>query len=285
MALALMLVAAIVLAGAACSGGNGYSPTPTPAATTGAGQSPGASVTSAPASTKPDTQYVDALNAAASALPLDLAQGNKLGSDNAPLKMFTFVDFQCPYCLRFAATQEPTLISEYVKTGKLQIIAQMFPILGQESVLAAVAGQCAAAQDKFWQFYDHLYLVEAQAGQVSNEQRDVGRLSRDNLVKYATDLGMDPARFNTCFDDPATLSAVQDSVDNGHNFGITGTPGFVINNVSHGSGAPASLDAWRQILDAALRATPVASPTTAAANAAWARRSSDSAGPVGSATR
>ena len=265
---ALALASVALLVGAACSSGNGYSPTPTPDAASAAAQSPGASVTSAPASTKPDTQFVDALQSAAAALPLDMAKGNKLGSDTAPLKMLTFVDFQCPYCLRFAATQEPTLISEYVKTGKLQIIAQMFPIIGQESVLAAVAGQCAAAQDKFWQFYDHLYLVEAQAGQVSNEQRDVGRFTRDNLVKDATDVGMDATKFNTCFDDPATLAAVQDSVNTGHNFGITGTPGFVINNVSHGSGAPASLDAWRQILDNALKATPAPSPTNAASNAA-----------------
>ncbi len=265
----LALFGAAALAAASCSSGNGYSPTPTAAAATTASaqQSTVASPSPTQAASKPDTQYVDALNAAASALPLDMARGNKLGSDDAPLKMLTFVDFQCPFCLRFAATQEPTLISEYVKTGKLQIVAQMFPILGQESVLAAVAGQCAAAQDKFWQFYDHLYLVEAQAGQVSNEQRDVGRFSRDNLVKYATGLGMDATKFNTCFDDPATLSAVQDSVDTGHNFGITGTPGFVINNVSHGSGAPASLDAWRQILDNALNATPISSPTTSASSA------------------
>lgn len=264
-ALAVSVVAIVAaLLVAACSSGNGYSPTPTPAATTttNAALSPAASATTAPVSSKPDTQYVDALDAAASALPLGMAKGNKLGNDDAPLKMLTFVDFQCPFCLRFAATQEPSLIADYVKTGKLQIIAQMFPILGQESVLAAVAGQCAAAQDKFWQFYDHLYLVEAQSGQVSNEQRDVGRFSRDNLVKYATGLGMDATKFNTCFDDSATLAAVQDSVDTGHNFGITGTPGFVINDISHGSGAPASLDAWRQILDNALKATPIPSSTT-----------------------
>lgn len=268
-----VVIAATILA-AACSSDRGYSPTPIPTVTVTTGAAPsGASATVPPVSTKPpatkpDTQFVDALQKAAAALPLDMAKGNKLGSDSAPLKMMTFVDFQCPYCLRFAATQEPTLIQEYVKTGKLQIIGQMFPILGQESVLAGVAGQCAAAQDKFWQFYDHLYIVEAQAGQVSNEQRDVGRFSRANLVKYATDIGMDPAKFNTCFDDPATLTAVQDSVDTGHNFGITGTPGFVINNVSHGSGAPASLDAWRRVLEGALKATPVASPTAAASNAA-----------------
>lgn len=274
-AVAVAVLALGALFAAACSSDRGYSPTPTPTVTVAASSEAPAGASSAappvstrPPSTKPDTQYVDALNAAASGLPLDMAKGNKLGSDDAPLKMLTFVDFQCPYCLRFAATQEPTLISEYVKTGKLQIIAQMFPILGQESVLAGVAGQCAAAQDKFWQYYDHLYLVEAQAGQVSNEQRDVGRFSRENLLKYATSLGMDAAKFNTCFDDPATLAAVQDSVDTGHNFGITGTPGFVINNISHGSGAPASLDAWHKILDDALKAPPVSSPTPAGSNAA-----------------
>jgi protein-disulfide isomerase len=162
--------------------------------------------------------------------------------------------------LKFAATQEPTLIEEYVKSGKLQIIAQMYPILGPESVLAAVGGECAAAQDKFWDYYDRLYLVQAQAGQVSNERQNVGRFSRENLVGYATDLGMDGTAFNSCIADPATVAAVQTSVNAARDFGITGTPGFVINGVSHGSGAPSSLDAWRNILETALTQTPTASP-------------------------
>jgi protein-disulfide isomerase len=260
-ALAIIGATAVVLmvvVASACSDDNGYSPTPTPQASPTVSRSSRAATSPTPGdvSTKPDTAYVDALNKAASSLPLDLASGNKLGKDDAPLKMLTFVDFQCPYCLKFAAVQEPALIDEYVKTGKLQIIVQPYPILGPESVQAAIAGECAAAQDRFWPYYDHLYLIQAQAGQVSNERGNVGRFSPDHLVSYANDLGLDSAVFTSCLDDPATLSSVQDAVETARKFGITATPGFVINGVSHGSGTPATMDAWRQLLDGLLNAPP-----------------------------
>lgn len=269
---ALALILAVGVFAAACSQRQDYSAAATaapsaPASAASSPQAAGSPTVAAPtpdtsgSAAKPDTQYVDALKAAEAALPRSLISGNKLGSDDAPLKMLTFVDFQCPYCLKFAATQEPTIIKEYVETGKLQIIAQMFPILGQESVLAAVGGQCAAAQEKFWDYYDGLYIAQAQLGQVSDEKLNVGRFTRESLAGYATGDGIDAAAFADCLADPAMLAAVQDAVNTGRSFGITGTPGFVINGVSHGSGAPASLDDWRQILDDALRAGPAATPT------------------------
>ncbi|HKS92950.1 MAG TPA: thioredoxin domain-containing protein [Tepidiformaceae bacterium] len=224
-----------------------------------------------------DQQYVTDIQNATKDLPLDLANGNKLGKDDAPLKLTTFVDFQCPFCLKFTATQEPTLINEYVKTGKMQIIVQPYPIFqGDESFRAAQAGECAASFNKFFPYYDKLYLVQAQAGQVSNEKQNVGRFTAANLIKYATDVGMDKDKFTTCLNSGKFDSDIQASNNQAKNFGITATPGFLINGTPIGSGTPATIDDWRNALNKILTTTPTAtgsatpattaSPTTATAS-------------------
>ncbi len=217
----------------------------------------------------PDKQYATDIEQASQNLPLDLANGNKLGKDDAPLKLTTFVDFQCPFCLKFTATQEPTLISEYVKTGKMQIIVQPYPIFqGDESFRAAQAGECAASLNKFWPYYDKLYLIQAQAGQVSNEKQNVGRFTAANLITYATDVGMDKDKFTTCLNSGKFDSDIQNSNNQAKNFGITATPGFLLNGTPIGSGTPATLDDWRKALNAVLNGTPTATTSATAAGSA-----------------
>lgn len=202
-------------------------------------------------------------------LPLDLANGTKLGKDDAPIKLTEFADYQCPFCLQFAAEQEPELIEKFVKTGKVQLIYRNNPILGKngESVRAAVAGYCAADENKFWQYHNKLFTVQAEAGQSpSNERIDVGRFSDTNLKKYADEIGLDRTKFDSCLGSPDTLAKVTEDKRLADQNGITGTPGFLVNGQRLGTGTPANIDAWQQIFDAVL-ATPTAAPSgTAGAN-------------------
>lgn len=221
-----------------------------------------------------DQQYVNDIETASKELPLNMANGMKLGKDDAPIKLTTFIDFQCPFCLKFTATQEPTLINEYVKTGKMQIIVNTFPIFpGDESFRAAQAGQCAAAEGKFWPYYDKLYLVQAQAGQVSNEKQNVGRFSAANLVSYAGDVGLDKNTFSQCLNSGKYDSAIQNVVLQAKNFGITATPGFLVNGTPIGSGTPATIDDWRKALNQILNATPTATGSATATGSSTAAAS------------
>ena len=201
------------------------------------------------------------LQTAAADFPYDKADGLKLGDDNAPLKLTEFEDFQCPFCLKYTSTQEPTLIKEYVETGKMQITYQNLPLLGAESVSAAKAGLCAADQggDKFWRLHNLLFLTQAQAGQGDEEHNDVGRFSDDQLKKFAQQAGVDTAKFNDCYDNSAAdkVAQITDQQRQASSFGLTGTPGFLINGSPFGNGgAPNSIDDWRTALDGILNATP-----------------------------
>ena len=180
----------------------------------------------------------DKISAGKAEFPYDMVNGTKVGKDDAPIKLVQFEDFQCPFCLQYTSEDEPTLINEYVKTGKMQIEFRHLTVLGAESLAAAKAGECAAEQNKFWQYHNELFLTQAKAGQATSERVNVGRFSDDNLKSYARDLGLDTTKFNSCFDSPATLEAVQNDLREATSFGIRSTPGFLINSQPIGSGAP-----------------------------------------------
>jgi protein-disulfide isomerase len=196
--------------------------------------------------------------------PYDLANGAKLGKDDALLKLTMYEDFQCPFCLRFTINQEPTIIEEYVKTGKLQIEYKHLPVLGTESTRAGKGAVCAAEQDKFWQFHNRLFRAQADAGQLENERVNVGRFSDDNLKAIIKDLGGDADRWQSCFDGESSLQKVQDDQREATSLGIRATPGFRLNGQPLGSGAPSEVSGWRKIFDDALKALTETPTGTAA---------------------
>lgn len=235
-------VAALALAAAACGGDDDSSPALTPG-------------TAAPTAQRTPTPQ-SATDAAIAAfrnfdVPRELVDGQALGKADAKVVVAVYEDFQCPFCLRFTITNEMTIIEEYVKTGKVRFEFHHFPILGQESVQAAVAAQCAAAQGRFWQFHKKLFLVQAESGQLTTEKLNVGRFSEANLRAYAAEAGIDATAFDSCYRNPETADKVTADARQARYAGLPGTPAFIINGKALAS-SPDSAAAWRRILDDAL---------------------------------
>jgi protein-disulfide isomerase len=238
---------AMVLAGA-CGGDDDSSPTPRPtsaAATTGTTR---ASVTTA---TAPD---VSAQVAAFRAfeVPPELTSGPTAGKPEAKVTLEMYEDFQCPHCLNFTLNFEQLIFQEYVIPGKIKVTFRQFPILGAESGNAALGAACAAAENKFWPYQKALFLVQADAGQLTKEQVDVGRFSEQSLTDLATKLGMDGQAFDACLNAPATSDAVTADVRRGQTAGVPGTPGFVLNGKLVAT--PPDAAGWRKLLDGAVAA-------------------------------
>ena len=225
-----------------------------------------------------DAGIVSKLTTAQVEFPYDQAKGLKVGSDTAPVKLTQFEDFQCPFCLRYTAEDEPAIVKEYVKTGKVQIEFKHLPLLGAESVRAAKAGECASQQDKFWQLQNELFLTQAKAGQGTTERTNVGRFSDDNLRNMAVGAGVDGAKYDVCFASEDTLKAVQASQAAAQSFGIRGTPGFLINGAAIGSGAPATIEGWRTVLDSVIKQIENPTPSATGSATASASASASAAG-------
>ena len=113
------------------------------------------------------------------------------------------------------------MLKQYVSEGKINFVYKHSAFLGQESVWAAQASECAADQGKFWEYHDLLFAK--QAGE------NVGTYTKENLIKYGQELNLDMTKFEPCLQNDETLARVQSDTQEGGQAGVRGTPTFFIN--------------------------------------------------------
>lgn len=150
---------------------------------------------------------------------------NALGEATAPVVMVEYSDFQCIACRKFFTDAEPELIAQYVNAGQVRFVYKHMAAIGQESIWAAQAAECAADQGRFWPYHDELFRQAEAAG-----GENVGTFAPDRLVEYARALGLDAGRLATCLIGDETLSRVLDDTREGQGLGFAGTPSFLVND-------------------------------------------------------
>ena len=84
--------------------------------------------------------------------------GFYLGSPFAPVQMVMYIDLQCPICQNYETTAMPTLVSKYVRPGKVRIEVRPWAFIGTDSVRGQAAMIAAAEQNKAWNFAELLYV-------------------------------------------------------------------------------------------------------------------------------
>ena len=135
-----------------------------------------------------------------------------LNVSNATVTLYEFSDFECPFCAQATATVKRILgVYPEVKVG-------YYPILGhQNSLNAATAAECAAEQDRFLPYHDVLFT----------NQND---LSKEALIKYAQQVGIPQDEFEQCLESGKYTAKIERLNDEARDFGIAGTPTFVVGN-------------------------------------------------------
>ena len=174
-------------------------------------------------------------------LPPEVDPQLVLGSQEAPVTMVVFSDYQCPYCAAFATEQQPALVDGYVANGTLRLVWRDYPYLGEESVRAAVAARAAARQGRYWDYHEALYADDAWRADGASQQ---------SLVRLAAETGLDADRFAADLADPALREAVQADFDFALGLGVPGTPAFLINGTAFFGAQP--VEAFEERIEAAL---------------------------------
>ena len=85
-----------------------------------------------------------------------------LGDPKAPVTVTEFLDLQCPICAEASKTTLPTLVNDYVRTGKVKLQARTLHFIGADSSRAAQAAAGAQAQGKLWPFVEAFYAAQGQ---------------------------------------------------------------------------------------------------------------------------
>src|SRR4051812_48259497 len=83
--------------------------------------------------------------------------GNVLGRPDAPVTLVEYADPQCPYCGIWARETFPTLVREYVRTGKVRIVWRGLAFVGADSRTALATAVAAGQQDRLFDVVALLY--------------------------------------------------------------------------------------------------------------------------------
>lgn len=151
----IFLAASLLIA--ACSSTTSVSPSPTaptstPAAAT-ATPSLAASDTPAPAGNEP-APTIERVSLERGRTPEGY---HYLGDPNAPVTILEFSDFLCTACAFHVEETEPQIIEAYVASGRARIVYRHLLQLGEASLRAAEAAECAGDQGKFWEMRNAIY--------------------------------------------------------------------------------------------------------------------------------
>ena len=164
------------------------------------------------------------------------AIGPSRGPSDAKVTIVEFSDFQCPFCGRAHDTVEEVMRAY---PGKVKLVFRQMPLtqIHPNAFKAAEASLCAHDQGKFWEYHDNLF---------KNQQQ----LAVDKLKEYASQVGLDSAKFNSCLDGNTKEALVRADMKEAEGAGVQGTPAFFINGVFLNGAVP--IEQFREVIDAEL---------------------------------
>lgn len=142
-----------------------------------------------------------------------------LGATTAPVTLAEFGDYECPHCGRAHGILK--VLMDRAPNG-VRLVFRNFPLtqLHPYAQAAAEAAEAAGAQGKFWEMHDMLF-------------ENQNALEDEDLLAYASELGLDMTRFQTEILQGTHAARVREDVISGVRSGVNGTPTFFINGLRH----------------------------------------------------
>lgn len=150
--------------------------------------------------------------------PLD-SNDHLRGDLELPLQLLMFGDFQCPFCLgaQSVLRRVRERLGDQLVFGFRHLpIPEKHPL----AMLAAEASEAAAAQGRFWDYYDALYKAQP-------------RLAEGTMLEVAGEIGLDTERFAAELESGAHRERVERDLRSAEASGATGTPTFFVNGRRH----------------------------------------------------
>ncbi len=179
-----------------------------------------------------------------------------LGKATSGVRLVEYGDFACPACRQYHP-----IVKQAIAPYGDQIGFQFrhFPITQAHpnAVAGARAAEAADLQGKFWEMHDLLYQNQDSWDGSSNPL--------SVFLGYAKQLGLDTNKFTTDFKSSFVNDRIQADLREATRLRLTGTPTFFINDKQIES--PNSVDAFKKVIDAAIRQKTGKAPITSEAPA------------------
>jgi protein-disulfide isomerase len=156
------------------------------------------------------------------AVPVSQVGFNR-GDIEAPVKVVELSDYGCGYCRKFHQESFPTLLTEFIESGKVEwkfvpYITGMF----ENSLAATEAADCTYVQDEA--------AFETLNSRLWADQPDwKGDSDPEAVVRgWVSELGIDMDVFDTCLAGDERMDRVAAATLLAQQIGVRGTPTFVI---------------------------------------------------------
>jgi protein-disulfide isomerase len=157
--------------------------------------------------------------------------GVTLGEPDAPATLIEFADLQCPFCAQYTTDALPTVIQDYVRSGRLKMQLRLLRFIGPDSERGAEVAAAATLQDRGWDYSDLFYRNQGQENSGYATDAFLERLARETP-------GLDVNQLDSDLDSPPAQKLIRQAERQANQLGVSGTPTFFIQK---GNGAPQQL--------------------------------------------
>ncbi len=138
------------------------------------------------------------------------------GNPDGDITLVEFMDYRCGYCRQAFAE-----VAELLDTdGNIRFIVKEFPILGEESLMAArfaIATLQLHGDEDYEAVHDALMTMRAD-------------VTPDSLTRLAETLGLDPAPILARMEAPEVAAVIEANRSLAQQLAISGTPTFVLDD-------------------------------------------------------
>ena len=176
-------------------------------------------------------------------------RGRILGDSTASVWLVEASDFQCPFCKQWHDAAFPSIVKDYVNTGRVRVAFLNMPLnIHQFAKQASEAAMCASVQDRFWPMHDSLFATQSIWERLQNPASMFDTLANENHVEMTA--------WRTCMEKHLTIPLIEADYDRARAAGVSSTPTFF----AGGKVIPGADANVRGALDAALASKPTAKP-------------------------
>jgi protein-disulfide isomerase len=133
------------------------------------------------------------------------------GNPKGDVTLVEFFDYRCPYCKQV----HPAIQKLLDQDPKLRFVYKEFPVLGEQSDIAAHAALAARLQGRYEPFHNAMMAAK-------------GQITEELVYRIAGSIGLDVDRLKRDMTDPEIDRALSANRSLAKALDLRGTPGFVV---------------------------------------------------------
>jgi protein-disulfide isomerase len=189
----------------------------------------------------------------ATTVPLLTAADWTEGNPNAKVSVIEYGDFECPACGAYFPIMQQLLADN---SNTVLFAFRNFPLytVHPDAGIGAQAAEAAGLQGKYWPMHDLLY-----SDQATWSDSAASSVVSQFFNGYATQLGLNVAKFDQDINSTQVLNKIQADVTSGNAAQIDHTPTFFVNLAQIPN--PTSLADFQSVINAAIASSTATSAT------------------------